>query len=387
MKFDTKPVWVADQHSLKSLVADLAAQPIIAVDTESNSLFVYFEQVCLIQFSTPQRDYLVDPLAIEDLTPLGVIFSDPAKEKVFHAAEYDLICLQRDFGFQFSNIFDTMIGARTLGWRQTGLGNLLKEHFDISVNKKYQRANWGKRPLDPEQLDYARADTHYLIALRHIIHDQLVETNRWDLAREQFRHAAVVTIPNNNDPILSCWRSCKQRDFDEQQNTVLYELCRYREEFAQRIDRPPFKVLSKENLVSVARACPTNMGELRSQTNLSGRNYDRHAAGLLHAVKQGLNRLPFRDQRRRHTYDEVFQNNLEALREWRKQQAQALNVESDVILDRETMEKIAHSNPASPEILQALLKKMPERWEQFGDDIFAVLSATQAKYNHHKGVR
>ena len=105
------------------MVADLSAQSRIAVDTESNSLHAYREQVCLIQFSTPEKDYVVDPLALEDLSPLAPIFSNPKIEKIFHAAEYDLICLRRDFGFKFANLFDTMHAARVLGYPFVGLDN------------------------------------------------------------------------------------------------------------------------------------------------------------------------------------------------------------------------------------------------------------------------
>src|SRR5688572_33419182 len=100
------PILVADRESLDRLARTLASCPIVAVDTESNSLHAYRERVCLIQFSTPDADYIVDPIRLPDLSPLGPIFANPAQQKVFHAAEYDLICLKRDYRFEFTNIFD-----------------------------------------------------------------------------------------------------------------------------------------------------------------------------------------------------------------------------------------------------------------------------------------
>ena len=85
---------------LNHLAKVLRSGTIIAVDTESNSLYAYRERVCLIQFSTHTDDYLVDPLAVADLSPLAPVFADPGIEKVFHAAEYDLLCLYRDFQLQ-----------------------------------------------------------------------------------------------------------------------------------------------------------------------------------------------------------------------------------------------------------------------------------------------
>ena len=120
----TPPIWVDDENKLKRLVDDLSTQTQIAVDTESNSLHAYRERVCLIQFSTAKKDYLLDPLALEDLSLLAPIFSNSNIEKIFHAAEYDLICMSRDFGFEFSNLFDTMQAARILGYKYVGLDKI-----------------------------------------------------------------------------------------------------------------------------------------------------------------------------------------------------------------------------------------------------------------------
>jgi ribonuclease D len=119
------PVWIATPLKLQEMVEELSHEPVVAVDTESNSLYAYRERVCLVQISTPQTDYLVDPLAIDDLSPLALLFADPMRQKIFHAAEYDVICLKRDYSFEFSNIFDTMIAARILAEPQVGLGSLL----------------------------------------------------------------------------------------------------------------------------------------------------------------------------------------------------------------------------------------------------------------------
>ena len=97
------PIWIATPGAIKELADELAGWTRIAVDTESNSMHAFREQLCLIQFSTPQTDYLVDPLALKDLSPLRPVFANPEIEKVFHAAEYDLICLKRDSGITVAN--------------------------------------------------------------------------------------------------------------------------------------------------------------------------------------------------------------------------------------------------------------------------------------------
>ena len=182
----TEPPLILTEASLENLAKKLNRQEIVAVDTESNSLHAYREQVCLIQFSVPDADYLVDPMALSSLAPLGSFFNNQSIEKVFHAAEYDLICLKRDYSFEFRKIFDTMIAARILGRGEVGLSSILESEFNVHQDKRYQRANWGKRPLSAEQLSYAQLDTHYLIPLRNILHLELKNKNLLPLAEEDF---------------------------------------------------------------------------------------------------------------------------------------------------------------------------------------------------------
>ncbi len=172
-------------------------KPRIAVDTESNSLHAYHERVCLIQFSTTEQDYILDPLALEDLSLLGPIFANPQIEKIFHAAEYDLICLRRDYGFTFSNIFDTMQAGRILGRKQAGLDRLLEDKFGVKVNKRFQKADWAVRPLSRDLLVYARLDTHYLIPLSNLLKADLEEKGLWQLALEDFQ---IACHPNGQKP-------------------------------------------------------------------------------------------------------------------------------------------------------------------------------------------
>src|SRR5262245_59410079 len=115
------PFLVTSQPAFDEMVARLRTQPRIAIDTEADSLYSYFEKVCLIQLSIPDHDYILDTLTFKDFQPLGELFADPAVELVFHAAEYDILSMKRDYGFVFENIFDTMVAARILGWKQVGL--------------------------------------------------------------------------------------------------------------------------------------------------------------------------------------------------------------------------------------------------------------------------
>ena len=372
---DQPPVMVDQVKSLTLLADTLAAQPQVAVDTESNSLFAYQEQVCLIQFSIPTDDYMVDPIALPDLSVLGKVFSDPKIEKIFHAAEYDLICLKRDFEFQFNNVFDTMQAARILGRTNVGLASMLESEFGILIEKKYQRANWGERPLSPAMLAYARLDSRYLIDLRNRLHAELVEKGLLELAQEDFRRVTQVDpgVSELEPPVY--WRITGNQALTTEQTGVLQALLEYRDHQARRTDLPPFKVLSNQTLVQIAEELPLTWDALADIPSLSARQRDRHASGLLAAVKHGLLTPPVPRPTNHRRADAILER-LELLRDWRKETARKLEVESDVVLPRDVLEEIANKNPATRNDLRVLMQYIPWRFEHYGNQILAVI--------HHK---
>jgi ribonuclease D len=363
------PVWIDTLNALQDMLSDLGRQPAIAVDTESNSLHAYREQVCLIQFSTLSIDYLVDPLAIKDLSALSGLFANPDVEKVFHAAEYDLICLKRDFGFDVTNIFDTRWAVRILGYAGDGLDRLLREKFDVQSDKKYQKANWARRPLGEEQINYARLDTHYLLPLKDMLEEELRQQGFLDLAREDFRRACHVHIPESRPALWE--RMGNGHRLDSRERTILKALCECREQIAERLDRPTFKVFSDKQLLDIADRPAQHSDDLLG-AGLSHKQVQNWGRELLQAVVQGqgaslvkvgpVNRP-----------DEAFLYRLEALKQWRKKVAREMGVESDVVLPRSLMEKLAEAAPRNITQVSELMVESPWRMERFGPQLLGVV--------------
>ena len=367
------PILITRQPALKRMVDQLLNEPILAVDTESNSLYAYKERVCLIQFSTPKDDFLVDPLTLEDLSPLEPLFADTQIEKIFHAGEYDLISMKRDFGFTFENLFDTMQAARILGWEEIGLGSILKSEFDVEMNKRFQRANWGKRPIPPDMLAYARLDTHYLIPLRYRMKAELKSNGRWPLAQEDFSRLRYV---NGRDPQTipePCWRVRGAYDLTPQKAAVLLELCHYRAKVAKRIDRPLFKVIGDQTLLAVAEASPRTRSELQEIPQMSPKQFQRHADGLLRAVERGFQAEPAYPPRTPRP-DERYLARVDAMRSWRKSTAHRMQVKSDVVLPRDVLNAITAHDPDGMSELAEIMKQVPWRLEHFGEQILDTLS-------------
>jgi ribonuclease D len=366
------PVMVDQVKDLNNLSHVLESQPQVAIDTESNSLFAYQEQVCLIQFSIPGRDFMVDPIALPDLSSLAKLFADPKIEKIFHAAEYDLICLKRDYEFEFNNVFDTMQAARILGRTNVGLASMLESEFGVVIEKKFQRANWGERPLSQGMLAYARLDSYYLIDLRDRLHAELVEKGLLDLALEDFRRVTRVEAGNTELEAPAWWRLPGSQNLTSQQCSVLQALLEYRDQQARRADLPHFKVLSNQSLVQIAEELPLTWDALADIPSLSARQRDRHYTGLLSAVKQGMDNTPPPRPVNHRRSDAVLER-LEILREWRKETARKLEVESDVVLPRDVLEEIAIKSPATLKELQILMQDIPWRFDQYGSRILAAI--------------
>ncbi|MGQ9909950.1 MAG: ribonuclease D [Candidatus Flexifilum sp.] len=358
---------------LAELVTHLAGEPLLGVDTESNSLHAYRERVCLIQISTRSADYIIDPLTIGDLSPLGPLFADPAVEKVFHAAEYDLMCLKRDFGFTFANLFDTMIAARICGYKNIGLGSVVADVLGLSIDKSHQRDDWGARPLPPEGLLYAQLDTHFLPALRDHFLAELNAAERMEEAREAFGDLLKIRpVIQEFDP-EGYWRIAIPNNLTRRQAAVLRELYLVREQFAERRDVPPFKIVTDKVLAALATHAPSTSAQVGQVPGIAPSIARRYGDEFAAAVRRGLN-APLPDPPPLAPPDDpIVVERYSALREWRKLRAMQRGVESDVILGREALWQIAERAPTTLEALAAIPGMGPWRLATYGDEILSVL--------------
>jgi ribonuclease D len=365
---------ITAREHLEEVCAELAKCPRLAFDTESNGFYAYKEKVCLIQVSSPTDDYIIDPIAITDIAVLGPLFADPGIEKLFHAGEYDVLCLKRDYGFTFSNLYDTMIGARVLGIKELGLAAAIERQFGLVISKKLQRADWGKRPLTTEMIRYAQGDTHFLMRVADAQKKLLVERGRWDDAMEAFRELEKLE-PNVKvfDP-EGYWKLVGRDDIGGKAMAALKEIWLFRENQAASRDRAPFRVMPEDLMVRIAEAMPETKEALAEVKGMSPYIIERFGAGLLAAVERGRASPPVTRpavvEKKRMAEDEW--RLFEALRAWRKERAERDKVEPVVILSTDSMRQIAaHATRVDGEPLAPLSELKKTR---YGDDILKVVA-------------
>ena len=368
------PILVETPAAWDACRAELEKQTQLAIDTESNSLYVYREQVCLIQISIPGRDFIIDPLQVPKLDGLGALMSDTGVEKIFHAAEYDLLLMKQDFGFRFNNLFDTMLAARILGWKKLGLASILKQEYDVQLDKHYQRANWGRRPLTPEQIGYARLDTYYLARLRDLLAKELEAVGRTDEALESFQRIAEVTPTPRTFSPDDFWNLLNGRyRLTPQQQAVLRELYIFREREAQRRNLPPFKIFSNRTMIELAEALPHFPDECQGIFGLTNHVLNRYGRKLLQVIQDGLHAEPPAPPTRQRRPPRAVLARFEVLHTWRKQRAAERGVESDVIFSKEALWEMAYQDPKCEHDLSSIKSLGDWQRERYGSFILKVL--------------
>lgn len=370
------PIWVNTNQLLLKMIEDLSTQSRVAVDTESNSLHAFREQVCLMQFSSTNADYLVDPLALKDLSALAPIFSNPRIEKIFHAAEYDLVCLRRDFGFSFANLFDTMQAARVLGYPAVGLDRLISDKFKVQTDKRHQKANWAARPLSKEQIHYARLDTHYLFVLRDALEMELREKERLEFAKEDFTRACLVDEPRQKVNGESWERFSGRKDLSLRELTILAHLCKWRDKEAEKLNRPPYKVIMDDVFVLLSKNLPEKKVDL-SSVGLSEKQINLWGDGVLAAIRRGVD-APLVERKQVEAKNDAFLRRMEKLKMWRKKVGLEMGVESDIILPKPYLSLLAENPPKSEDDLAILMKDTPSRVVKYGAQILKTLGVKNA---------
>ena len=315
---------VTTRSRLEEVVESAQGQPRVAVDLESNNFHRYPDRICLVQLATSDAVYIIDPLSIEDMTPLGELLANAAVEKVFHSANSDIRLLDRDWNFRVRGLFDTSIAASFVGSEKLGLAAVLNEHLGIEIdkNKKLQRADWSRRPLTGALLRYAALDVLHLDRLATLLYERLDRLGRMEWVKEECQRLEGIRFvaPDAEWRFLSVKGS---RDLDGRGLAVLRSLYAFREKEALRRDRPPFKIFSDAAMVVLAGSPNSDLVRV---TGLGRYGEGRLSMGVRQAIHAGIRTGPVRRPRKRTVEFRENRTRLRLLKDWRAGEANRLKL-------------------------------------------------------------
>jgi ribonuclease D len=370
---------VRSDTELAAVVAELRAGPLVAVDTEAASFHKYVDRVYLVQLSSRTRTAIVDPLAVGNLSPVGALLADPAVEKVFHDADYDLRILDRDYGFRAVRLFDTRIAAQLLGEPAIGLGSLLEKHLGVKLSKTHQKADWSQRPLPPAMLAYAADDTRHLPRLRDLLHQQLVARGRLAWAQEEFTRLEELRwtgVADGDEEVYLRVKGAKA--LRPREMAAFRELHVWREAVARREDKAPFRIIGNDPLLAVSRALPETADVLGKVAGLPASLARRHGPALLDAVRRARAlpeaELPRLVRSPRGPKDPKFDERVEKLKAARNRVAGELGLDPGVLCGRPTLEAVARAAPRDRAGLAAVGELRRWQLDVLGDALLAALA-------------
>jgi ribonuclease D len=373
---------VETQAELERLFGRLRGESLLAVDTEAASFHRHRDRVYLLQVSSRNETAVVDPLAVGSLGPLGEVLADPGIEIVFHDADYDLRLLHHEYGYRAAALFDTRIAAQLLNEPGVGLAALLEKYLGVRLDKRYQRADWSARPLSPEMLEYAAADTRHLPELRDLLRDRLAGLGRLDWAEEEFQLLTGVrwTTPADEEPAYLRMKGA--RALTGRGLAVLRELFQWRDNLAQRTDRAAFRILNNEPMLSMAKSPPADLAALKGVRGVGPDQADRRGRDILAAVERGLavpeHDLPRISRPPRRPQDPAYEARLDRLKSTRNALALRYDLPPGVLCSNGVLEAVARLNPSTLE----QMGQVPElrRWQlrEIGGDLLKAVQQPAA---------
>ena len=281
-----------DHPDQLALVATaLGVAPWVALDSESNSMFVYREQVCLIQINAGGAFFVIDPLALgvaagqtpsTVLEPLRAELERTDRPLYLHGGEYDAACMRRDFAIAMGGVWDTQQAASLLGWPKTGYGSLVEAMTGVVLGKAWATYDWATRPLHPEALAYAIDDVVYLPGIAATLKAAVAAADIEDEVGQANRVVAASGWNGGFDP-AGMWRIRDVNALGPDGLRVLARLYAWRDGAAQAENLPAGRMINNEVLGLLARHPPVTLADLR-KSRLKGYIVDRYGNALLEAM-------------------------------------------------------------------------------------------------------
>lgn len=339
-----------------------------ALDCEAAGFHRYTDTLCLVQLSTPAAHFIIDPLEVDPTPVLEGPLQDPDIEVVMHGADFDMRLISRDLGLTVRGLFDTQVAAALTGEPQVGLSALLEKYLDVKLSKKYQRADWARRPLDDGMLAYAIADTAHLMQLRQVLREAVRDAGREAWVQEELELLQSVRWEAEEDPADPVVRVKHARKLDPRALDALRIGLDWRDRIARAMDRAPFRVAGDSALMGVAKERPDSLEGLRTVKGMPRGVVERHGPELLSLLSEAA----AKPESEIAPYPRLQGNGLgrptpeeeerfDKLKAARNQRADELGLERGRVFSNASLLEVARSHPRTLDEIEAL--GLARRWQ------------------------
>jgi ribonuclease D len=368
--------FVESDGELETVCKGLSREKIIGVDLEADSMHCFKEKICLIQIAGEDQAFLVDPFLINDFSPFVALLENKEIVKIFHGADFDVRSLDRELGCRIENLFDTEIACRFLNVRERGLGALLKEHFDVFVDKRFQKVDWSRRPLKEDMITYSVGDVAHLIELHDRIKGRLEKMNRLSWAKEEFEaQASVKYVSNHTLPLFKKFKGAGK--MDNRSLAVLENLLQVRMDMAAKKDLPLFKIMSSQSLLALATHRPRAIETMVSIKALSKKQADMYGELCQKAISSALalshGELPSYPKTRMPRKNPAVIERINRLKKMREKLCITIGMEPGFLINNTLISAIAFENPRSQEALGNMETIRNWQREALGEEIIKTL--------------
>jgi len=367
---------IENLRELKDAVKNIEKGKRVGFDLEADSMYHFSEKVCLLQVASKNTAFAVDTVKLKDLSVLKPLFMREDVIKVFHGADYDVRSLFRDFGIEIKNLFDTELASRFLGIKETGLEAVLRDRFNVILEKKYQKKDWSERPLSADMLNYALNDVRHLVSLSEILEKELENIGRLSWVREECEILCRVRpSEDNGEPLFLKFKGAGK--LQPKTLAVLEELLRFRKEAAQKKDRPLFKIIGNASVLKIAETKPDSLKKIMNAQALTEKQADMYGKDLLAIIDKALkipgNMLPVYPKKKAYAVSESASKRIEALKIWRNKKAVKLNIDPGLLLNKALINSIGVKKPVTEGELEAISDMKNWQRREFGDEIIRAL--------------
>jgi ribonuclease D len=339
---------VNTKSQLAAVANRLQKQKIIGVDLEADSLYHFKEKVCLIQIAAEDINIVIDPFQIKDLSALKPLFKDRDIQKIFHGA-----------------------------MDETSLEAVLKRWFNVSLNKKYQRKDWSKRPLPEEMIAYAAEDARYLVPLAQRLVAKLKQKNRLAWLVEECEHLSNVRpTANDTQPLFLHFKGAGE--LDPRSLAILEALLQFRKQIARKKDKPLFKIIQNNSLLNLAIEKPQSLEHIETTAALSPNQINMYGQHIINTIRTAMKlpsgTWPKYPRKKAPVVRPDVGKRVKAIRDWRNRRAKMLKIDPALLFTNALISAIAVQNPIDIKALSKINDM--KRWQkkEFGKDVIHILS-------------